>query len=90
MYKKIVIYLIIALIGINIIWFISSDNTEARNNCKMGGGEWVSHADVCLGVTPSYCEVMGGEYNTCGSACIEDRFPGNCPTVCEQYCELGE
>ena len=59
--------LIMILIGGGWLW-VRQNKTEM--SCKVLGGEWVDFKKTCE-VVPikSICDLLGGKYNDCDSAC---------------------
>lgn len=56
--------------------------------CVGQGGSWDPQYDECVGVRPTQCETIGGEYNECASACRHNPEAEVCTLQCVQVCQL--
>jgi hypothetical protein len=64
---------------------VSTD--EKREGCELVGGEYNEY-DECVGINESQCATLGGEWESCGSACRHDADAELCTKQCVQFCQL--
>lgn len=64
---------------------LSSD--EKQEGCELLGGT-LNEYDECLGIDQANCAVLGGTFESCGSACRHDADAEICTQQCVQYCQL--
>lgn len=65
-------------------------NTSLQELCEGSGGKWLNEFYECEGIDQSYCQELGGEYNSCGSACRNDPNAEACTMQCVMYCAFNE
>lgn len=64
------------------------DHHELEEFCEANGGVWIEDHKECENLSRSLCESMGGEFESCESACRHDADDVVCMTVCVEVCEF--
>lgn len=55
--------------------------------CTGMGGEWLEPYSECEGISEEQCGQLGGEYDSCASACRNDPDAEVCTMQCVQVCK---
>lgn len=66
------------------------ENTPLDNACEDLGGNWISSANECEGISKDTCEDLGGNFNECASACRNDPNASICTLQCVLVCKFNE
>ncbi len=56
--------------------------------CEDAGGKWIESASECEGISEQLCTQLGGDYNSCASACRNDPDAQVCTMQCVFVCEF--
>jgi hypothetical protein len=74
---------------------VGDDNDDNENNtddlktiCENNGGNWIDSAKECEGISQELCSDMGGNFNSCASACRNDPDAQMCTLQCVLVCEF--
>lgn len=65
-----------------------SGDLSAMDICEDLGGNWVEGFNECEYISPSDCELLGGVYYECESACRNDPDAEICTLQCVMVCKL--
>jgi hypothetical protein len=63
--------------------------TTNQEACESAEGNWIASAQECEGISPEYCQEIGGNFNECASACRNDPDATICTMQCVLVCEFG-
>jgi hypothetical protein len=63
--------------------------TNVGQRCAHTSGTWLQAEKECEYVSEEWCEVEGGVFNECGSACRNDPDAEICTLQCVPFCSLG-
>lgn len=60
---------------------------ELGELCDLNGGNWVSGFNECEYLSKEVCELTGGVFNECASACRNEENPEFCVMMCVPVCD---
>ncbi|MFW6285952.1 MAG: hypothetical protein ACOC16_02165 [Nanoarchaeota archaeon] len=70
----------------------NSDNNENNQDlklaCENNNGKWIEDFQECEGISENICLELGGNYNSCASACRHDPDAQMCTKQCVFVCSF--
>lgn len=63
-------------------------NTNLQEKCEDNNGKWIESANECEGISQETCNDLGGNFNSCASACRNDPDAQMCTMQCVLVCEF--
>ena len=67
------------------------EDISKKEKCEnLLGGTWLPEHSECEGISESSCSDLGGDFESCASACSHDEDAEVCVDVCVQVCSFDE
>lgn len=63
---------------------------EKESSCHENNGTWLSEYNECVGISETACQDMGGQFNSCASACRHDPDAEICTMQCVLVCQFNQ
>ncbi|MFW6378814.1 MAG: Kazal-type serine protease inhibitor family protein [Nanoarchaeota archaeon] len=68
----------------------SGEFADKKLSCQEHGGTWLSEHSECVGISETACQDMGGQFDSCASACRHDPDAETCTMQCVLVCRFNE
>jgi hypothetical protein len=81
---------VIGIIIFTIVLVSGCTTKEAGVTCEDLGGNFLEEHNECEYISQAECDILGGTYNECASACRHDPNAEMCIEVCVPVCYLEE
>ncbi len=66
----------------------SEEHSKLKEKCEEAGGVWLEDYKECEDIDSQSCIDIGGEYDSCSSACRHDEDAETCVLLCVEVCEF--
>lgn len=87
-----VVVILITVLAFFLIYYLIYGYSNNRNNfsdkCRGYGGEWLGNYRECEGISEKNCDLFGGRYSGCESACRHEENQDFCIALCVEVCFL--
>ncbi|MFH0846232.1 MAG: Gmad2 immunoglobulin-like domain-containing protein [Patescibacteria group bacterium] len=88
--KKIIYLIIIVLILGGVYLFKENSSKSIVSACIQNNGTWIFEQEECEGISQNWCDINGGIFNECGSACRHEKEAVMCTLQCVPFCSFSQ